>query len=154
MKLRNKKTGKIISSKELLTDEFIIDLFSKDFNYFISKLNKIKEEWEDYEDSKDFYYIQPDGFIHWEQCKVSDYELKKFQAIGNYFETKEEAEKALEKLKVWKRLKEDLISLSWQPERDGEFSIWGHVNSAGDIKADIILDNRRDDLDLLFGGEE
>ena len=46
MKLRNKKTGKIIASKELLTDEFIIDLFSKDFNYFNSKLNKIQEEWE------------------------------------------------------------------------------------------------------------
>lgn len=46
MKLRNKKTGKIINSKELLTDEFIIDLFSKDFNYFSSKLDEIKEEWE------------------------------------------------------------------------------------------------------------
>ena len=50
MKLRNKKTGKIISSKELLTDEFIIDLFSKDFNYFNSKLDKIQEDWEDYEE--------------------------------------------------------------------------------------------------------
>lgn len=46
MKLRNKKTGKIINSKELLTDEFIIDLFSEDFNYFKSKLDIIQEEWE------------------------------------------------------------------------------------------------------------
>lgn len=46
MKLRNKKTGEIISSKELLTDECIIDLFSKIFNNFNSKLNKILEEWE------------------------------------------------------------------------------------------------------------
>lgn len=46
MKLRNKITGKIITSEELLTDEFIIDLFSKNFNYFNSKLNKIQEVWE------------------------------------------------------------------------------------------------------------
>lgn len=46
MILRNKKTGEIINSKDVLTDEFIIDLFSKDFNYFISKLDKIQEEWE------------------------------------------------------------------------------------------------------------
>lgn len=47
MKLRNKKTGKIIDSKEVLTDEFIVDLFSKDFNHFNSELYKIQEEWED-----------------------------------------------------------------------------------------------------------
>lgn len=29
MKLRNKKTGKIINSEDLLTDDFLIDLFSK-----------------------------------------------------------------------------------------------------------------------------
>ena len=48
MKLRNKKTGKIINSRDILTDEFIIDLFSKDFKYFNSKLNKIQEEWEEW----------------------------------------------------------------------------------------------------------
>ena len=48
MKLRNKRQGKIIDSKDVLTDEFIIDLFSKDFNHFISKLDKIQEEWEEY----------------------------------------------------------------------------------------------------------
>lgn len=46
MKLKNKKTGRIITSKELLTDEFIIDLFSRDFDYFNSKLDKIQDEWE------------------------------------------------------------------------------------------------------------
>lgn len=52
MKLRNKKTGKIINFKELLTDEFITDLFSKDFNYFNLKLNKLVEDWEEYEHSR------------------------------------------------------------------------------------------------------
>ena len=47
MKLRNKKTGEIIDSKEILTCEFIINLFSKDFNHFNSELDKIQEEWED-----------------------------------------------------------------------------------------------------------
>lgn len=53
MLLRNKKTGEIINSKELLTDEFMIDLFSKDFNYFNSKLNKIQDDWEYYEEPKE-----------------------------------------------------------------------------------------------------
>ena len=53
MKLRNKKTGKIIDSNELLTDRFILDLFSKDFEHFNKKLLEIQEDWEDYEEPKE-----------------------------------------------------------------------------------------------------
>ena len=48
MILRNKKTGEIINYRDLVTDEFLIDLFSKDFNGFNSEINKILEEWEGY----------------------------------------------------------------------------------------------------------
>ena len=93
MKLRNKKTGEINLG----------DLHLDDFN----SLAELNEEWEDYEEPKEYFYIyanqvlkgECDGFIE-----------DRFKEVGNYFETKEEAEKALEKLKAWKRLKDSGIS--------------------------------------------
>ena len=124
MKLRNKKTGKIIDSKELLTDIYLIDLFSKDFDYFVSKLAKIQEEWEDVpEEPKEHYFITEYGGVF----SLNEYEglnnvanVEDYKQIGNYFETKEEAEKAVEKLKAWKRLK------------DKGFEIEGWDNNIGD----------------------
>lgn len=46
----------------------------------------------------------------WDKCYsnrgVQRWFWRKNKEIGNYFETKEEAEKAVEKLKAWKRLKD------------------------------------------------
>lgn len=147
MKLRNKKTGKI---KSLSIYGIDLNIRDKDIPVYYS-LKELNEEWEDYEESKDFYYIQPDGFIHWVQCKVSDYELKKFQVIGNYFKTKEETEKSVEMLKAWKRLK------------DKGFKFLGVRTEALVIDYDIpkILymspAERKEfyeDLRFVFGGEE
>ena len=90
MKLRNKKTGEI---KELPDG-------------FICNIKQLCEEWEDYEEPKDHYYIDYDGDIL--TVEALDYEpkIKIMQSIGNYFETKEEAEQAVEKLKAWKRLQD------------------------------------------------
>ena len=72
MKLRNKKTGAIYEMEDidLVNDGDGICVGMTKYNS-LAELNK---EWEDYEDSKDFYYIQLDGFIHWVQCNVSDYD--------------------------------------------------------------------------------
>lgn len=74
--------------------------------YYYSNLAELCEKWEDYEEPKVYYYISDFGAIR--ECEIGifpeDEEDRK--RIGNYFETKEEAEKALEKLKAWKRLKE------------------------------------------------
>ena len=86
-----------MSLKELLTDEFIIDLFSKGFNYFNSKLAKIQEEWEDYEEPKNYWFIDCDGAVLIDDLAPAT--TKKCMELGNYFETQEEAEKAVEKLK-------------------------------------------------------
>ena len=118
MKLRNKKTGEI---KEVIVGGYPVTCKTKmwecsemDVNEetgykslgTYSSLAELNEEWEDYDEPKDFYFIQADGDIHLVQCKTPKYQLKKFKSVGNYFETKEEAEKALEKLKAWKRLKD------------------------------------------------
>ena len=142
MKLRNKKTREIVEVCKINPEPFEATDFS------CSSLVELNEEWEDYEDSKDFYYIQPDGFIHWVQCNVSDYERKKFQAIGNYFETKEEAEKAVEKLKALKRLKDKGFMTTY----------WGYcrLDDVADITiyATVKNDKIHKDLEILFGGEE
>ena len=73
--------------------------------------------------------------------------------IGNYFETKEEADKVVEKLKAWKRLKDLGFKCSYHSS--------GYHR--GTFTADFIFDEDKlpimdtfvaKDLNLLFGGEE
>ena len=98
------------------------------------------EEWEDYEEPKRMWIIDTMN------DRIEDFDIpinSPFnKQIGNYFETKEEAEKAVEKLKAWKRLKDNGF----------EFI------SCSDNDADFKLENGYEgyiyDLDLLFGGEE
>lgn len=56
--------------------------------------------------SHDYYYISGDGHVYdnsWDDSRFVD--NGRFE-IGNCFQTKEEAERAVEKLKAWKRLKD------------------------------------------------
>lgn len=152
MKLRNKKTGKIIDSKELLTDEFLTTLFSKDFDYFISKLDKIQKKWEDYEEPKHKYYFLRDGGnvdYYWYQ-KLSEITERREQ-IGNYFETREEAEQAVEKLKAWKRLKDKGFRFKGWQTNDNliHFEIKNIEITPYFIPMEIAKD-----MGVLFGGEE
>lgn len=72
------------------------------------------------------------------------------ESIGNCFETKEEAEQAVEKLKAWKRLK----------DKGFKFTAWKNgilldETVAGQVRYEFPIDNKDDiekDLDLLFGG--
>jgi hypothetical protein len=75
------------------------------------------------------------------------------KAIGNYFETKEEAELAVEKLKAWKRLKDKGVKIigyycDGETNRKGEFS--GEVNVTIDVPQEVDINI----FYLLFGGEE
>lgn len=60
--------------------------------------------WEDYEKPKMLYWINYDGSIS--SAEEGTMSFKNQKVIGNYFESYEEAEKAVEKLKAWKRLKD------------------------------------------------
>ena len=146
MKLRNKKTGKIIDSNELLTDRFILDLFSKDFEHFNKKLLEIQEEWEDYEEPETFFAIYYDGTIS-EFKDGDDEQIRDMKSIGNYFDTREEAEKAVEKLKAWKRLK----------DKGFRFKDFARLNDCAIIiraTSDEGWSEIYDDLNTCFGGEE
>lgn len=145
MKLRNKKTGKI---------DNIVILTNSDGVVKYDSLAELNEEWEDYEEPKEYWCIDWTGGIN--RITVLD-GIDNKKEIGNYFETKEEAEKVVEKLKAWKRLKDlgfRFIGKTWEYKSDKHF---GSVffETSGDI-LHIYDDNVEfyDDLDLLFGGKE
>ena len=96
MKLRNKKTGGLAN-----IDELCVHTDAGWHNY--NSLSELSDEWEDYEEPKTFWYMTAWGDV--KEYSQYQFAIKQKQAIGNYFETKEEAEKAVEKLKAWKRLK-------------------------------------------------
>ena len=99
MKLRNRKTGEIREIKEILIDKM----------FTVNSLAKLNEEWEDYteKDIKHYYCISTTGDVH-ELVYYGELTqaAKDKMAIGNYFSTRKEAEKAVERLKAFKRLQE------------------------------------------------
>ena len=138
MKLRNKKTGEIKELKDVMSD--MID------NHIVPTLIAIENEWEDYEEPKEYWYIDYDGGILCGESDNSSAE-KMMNSIGNHFDSLEEAEKAAEKLKAWKRLK----------DKGFRFDKW--VNVSGDgcsrpiwfyFEKDTALEDIESDLDLLF----
>ena len=146
MKLQNKKTGEIgYLENHGLEDERLwiwIDNVSKP-EYRYNSLSKLNEEWEDYEEPKEYWYIYGNQVLN---NKCDGVLEDRFKEIGNYFETREEAEKAVEKLKAWKRLKDSgfrFAGFGWS-FKDKRVII--HVN---ECQKSLI-----NDMDLLFGGEE
>lgn len=150
MKLRNKKTGEII---DFGSPAFIIDNNKNNVSMQIKNLAELNDDWEDYQEPKEYWYIEPNGVIaridEWDCCTASDIESMK--TLGNYFETREEAEKAVEKLKAWKRLKDKGFKFNgWEdsPAEDDFDMIWFTM------KAKVWDVETQEDLDLLFGGED
>lgn len=110
---------------------------------------------------KEFWYIGQDGVIFSDIDTITQDYADRLNEIGNYFETKEEAEKAVEKLKAIKRLKdkgfkfegikEDYTRIlqSQDPFRTGKRYL--QFNKSED--EEWMKENWKD-LDLLFGGED
>lgn len=151
MTLRNKKTGEIgytavLRSKAIVVmDENAIQLGS------YTSLTELNEEWEDApEEPKEYWYVEPNGVIaridEWDCCTENDRKVMKL--IGNYFETKEEAEKAVERLKAWKRMKKCGLRF-W--DLDKVHLKIGYIFE-NYTKEDI--PQLKKDLALIFGGEE
>lgn len=142
MELRNKKTGEIREIKNILIDGM--------FN--VKSLAELADEWEDYEEpKKHHYYIEPRGQVIELSFGYDIDELKEeLGEIGNYFKTKEEAEKAVEKLKAWKRLRDEGFKFkSWYGgSKNIDYEITSLENET------YIPRQICDDLDLLFGGED
>lgn len=152
MKLRNKKTCEIVEAHEIdLIDNYVYlkifragDYDTKQYN----SLAELNEEWEDYVEEKDYYTLNSSGQIWTTEC-FNEESIKDMKSIGNYFDTREEAEKAVEKLKAWKRLKDKGFRFDGWSAGLGKNKIyiifWSHNDGEFDL---------RQDLDLLFGGED
>ena len=157
MKLRNKKTGEIGEFRYLQSDyaaPLVLTTYENDkpMMYSYNSLAELNEEWEDYEEPKEYWFIdirypkvEPKKDIN-----LSNSMRKRLKEIGNYFETKEEAEKAVEKLKAWKRLKDRGVEFyGWRRNHTGTYDLlvrWeDRIPRSYEVKKD---------LDLLFSQEE
>ena len=152
MKLRNKQTGEIAT---LTLNSDGEDLLLMKNNEMITRNVKLSDlgEWEDVpEEPKEYWYydtcegkigtvLMVDGM---EKVAEEDKE------IGNYFDTLEEAELAVRKLKAWKRLK----------DKGFRFTNWEFRDVLeGDlvIEAKLNFDNTSSvqrNLEICFGGEK
>ena len=79
------------------------------------------------------------------QSRVNIIFIEKLKEFGNYFGTKEEAEKAVKKLKAWKRLKDKGFRFKCCDDYHIDYELTGRC---------VWTDETEADLDLLFGGEE
>lgn len=158
MKLRNKKTGDIgypyfqnWSVKSCtIVDENAIQIAK------YTSLAELNEDWEDApEEPKEYWYVSCAGRIEKATSDEDDYNEKHIaghKEIGNYFLSREEAEKAVEKLKAWKRLKDNGFKIKgWKFTPDMKHIEGNYVKIEAEIPAILINES---DIDLLFGGEE
>ena len=149
MKLKSKQTGEIMEFDAVLVAKDVKGNEVAHLEY--DSIQKFIDQWEDYEEPKGYWYIDPMVCGAYFTKIKNDEDLYEFnKQIGNYFETKEEAEQAVEKLKAWKRLK----------DKGAEFYGW-HRNQTGTYELYLRWEDRiprsyevKNDIDLLFGGEE
>ena len=156
MKLRNKKTGMIGEVGYLASSsgEIIVNnINDQDEWHTYDSLTELNEEWEDYEEPKVYYYISDFGAIH--ECEIGKFleDEEDRKRIGNYFEIREDAERALEKLKAWQRLKDNGISFSLdiiKNERTPYIKLHSKQERVTFKKVSMITR----DLMLIFGSED
>lgn len=156
MRLRNKKTGEII---ETFPDRFVINSGEQIRHY--DSLVELNAEWEDVpEEPKDnnYWYIDDFGRIQFSSEIVDEIEghpnnWMARKLFGNYFGTREEAEKAVEKLKAWKRLKDMGFKIEGIRYRNSENYIEWSIHPKG-IDEHFDAEAFNEILHSLFGGEE
>lgn len=153
MKLRNKKTGEII---DIYKGEMTIHYDQGRKTIHFKHLEDL-DEWEDYEEPKGNWTIDPmnENYIDDGRYTAPD-ELERYEELGLKFNTEEEAEKAVDKLKAWKRLKDKGLRFkSWYdiagPSADNPKASYSFNIKATMKRADSGTPQY---LDLLFGGEE
>ena len=165
MKLRNKKTGEIGclqcsfgKTPEKITVVQYIDGKRGSKVWYYDTLAELTEDWEDYEEPKKGWYLSSLGLTI-ENAFGDDGFRKRLESICNYFETEEEAEKAVEKLKALKRLRDKGFKFTGFSEGEIKFKLdeeYSEFTYKGyDEGCEFYLNDEVDrDLTCLFGGEE
>ena len=166
MKLRNKKTGEIVETDYQFGVSIPIE---RTFGYpsydqiaAYNSLSELNAEWEDYEEPKDYYFIRSESLTVGYSPISNTRSCRNRKEIGNYFETKEEAEKAVEKLKALQRLKDkgfrfegwDMLEYAPNDNYDYSPSIGFSIPELDKDKPHEYPNDIEKYLDICFGGEE
>lgn len=129
------------------------DQLEKNPNILTDWFEEIKESnrWKP-EMCHDYYYISGDGHVYdcfWTNDPIDDGRFE----IGNCFQTKEEAERAVEKLKAWKRLKDSGLKFKdWNKSNyDKTFCINAEIEH--DVVAFDFFKDLRTALDMETNNE-
>lgn len=169
MKLRNKKTGEIgtliVDGAYKFVTNFAVEDDEMNRLGEYNSLAELNEEWEDYKEPREYWCISQCGDIVQRRklIPIHDEDMEaEHKEIGNYFETKEEAEKAREKLKAWKRLKDKGFRFDGWEDLQAEMDIDDLMLFNRDVlNTDNVIGFRMDDyhdcikdLNTCFGGEE
>lgn len=153
MLLRNKKTGEVGELHFEPDKEYHFTVATEDPAdiRIYKELSLLSKEWEDYEEPKEYWWIDTGALP---MVRKSDNPTPSWgedidRIIGNCFETKEEAEKAVEKLKALANLRKSGF----------KFTRWDADEATTPIKFNFTIKAEADsaaidDLDLLFRGEE
>lgn len=163
MKLRNKRTGEIGIINYFDNQSIVIYPIDENWDakgdkkHIYHSLAELNEDWEDVpEEPKEWWYIDIHGphevtnnDEYYQQVKAASKE------VGNYFETRTEAEKAVEKLKAFKRLKDKGFRFDLSPalghcdDKKFDISIIGTMPAKWWYNDKVV-----DDIHYIFGGEE
>lgn len=157
MKIKNKKTGEIVDAFSLGAEKSVWEKQGKHFklstddwckNY--NSLAELNEEWEDYEEPKSTIKNV------WFNSVIANAHVVEIDFIND-----EEAIKAVEKLKAWKRLRNKGFrftglagisnSISFTANEKYESS---HIAYDPFIEHEYDINKYVEDLDLLFGGDD
>lgn len=157
MKLRDKETGEIGRLEEINLDEgyylVVIDGNPQTYRYY-NTLKEITDKYEDYEEPEKFWYINECGnVLEYEYTGGCPGPIIEAEEIGNRFETQGAGEKVVKKLKALTKLENNGFKFEGWTIDDGlRVSICTNIDGEGiynDDKKEL-----RQNLDLLFGGEE
>ena len=164
MKFRNKATKEIRKAEMRDDGIYLYSETSEEWQKCDWKV--LAKYWEEYREpfSKDFYTIFDGEVKHciWYRERVAacpddahaylgEYgkgQINNLKSVGLYFETKEEAEKAREKLEAWERLKDKGFEIEKWEWRFGVGKAWIAMKEA------CPDEEMREDLTFLFGGKE
>lgn len=159
MKLKNKQTGEVGNLVSTNWDEVVLKVLD-DNGVQLGKytsLAELNEEWKDApeepEEPEYYWYIGYKNDIrrtkyHHTSDFADNQVTETRKEIGNCFESLEEAEKALEKLKAWKRLKDKGFEFEWVDKDIGSIK-FAFFDREGKITKEMWQD-----IDTCFGGEE
>ena len=97
------------------------------------EITKSGKRWRGVKD-RFYWYIEGDCEVYGEYEKDDDYDNARYE-IGNYFRSKEEAEKVVEKIKIYTRLKDLALRLNegrevnWDDSAQDKWYIYYEYNS-------------------------